>query len=873
MTPGDLATDISPQDPADLLPLALSRPHDALRGARALLAAGPGAFDASLAHHAIGIVLRDRGDLPAAVTELKTAARLARSCDDREREVEVESTLGVTLAWMGRSKLGLAVLDQAVQSSSGMQAGRILMRRASVLKELGRFDEAHRDLSRALPYFRRAGDTVWEPRALTWRAEANLGLGLIGRAAADYARAEELFATNGQELEYAKARHNRGLIALFRGDLPQALTYLDEAARRYSALNASNPDLDIDRCFALLAAGLAQEAAGEAASALDRTPAGGGIAYKRAELLLAAATASLAAGRQVSAIDQARQASRLFRAHGRSGWQARADLVRARAAFLAGDRSARLAQQVERIAAALDASRSDDELRAHLLAGRLAIERGRRSDADRHLDRAASFLRRPLPLTRSLAWLARALQAEAHGDRRGTRLACARGLEALDRHQLTQGAAELRAYGTAHGAELALLPQRLAVRDSDARGLLTWSERWRATVLGVRSQPGRPDRELQADLSALRSVTRLLARAESARSSRVVLDRERRRLEAAVQARTRRQQGGARRLAGQLDLDVLAAELGPRSLLELAEVDGLLYAIIMRGGRLRMHEVGPLPEREVDLCRFTLRMLAAGRDAVSQMAPVLAHRARKLEEALLGPAARDLGAGPVVVVPPGRLHAVPWALLPSLCDRVVSVAPSAASWVHARLARPPARRRTALVVGPDLATGGAEVEQIRSHYPGAVVLGHGGATVSNVLSALDGAWLAHLAAHGEFRADNPMFSSLQLDDGPLIVHDLDRLRRAPHQLVLSSCDSAVAAAVGADEVLGLASSLITLGAAGIVASVVPVNDLAAVPLMVALHDAVRAGASLPEALLAARQSAAADVVATATARSFVAIGA
>ena len=53
--------------------------------------------------------------------------------------------------------------------------------------------------------------------------------------------------------------------------------------------------------------------------------------------------------------------------------------------------------------------------------------------------------------------------------------------------------------------------------------------------------------------------------------------------------------------------------------------------------------------------------------------------------------------------------------------------------------------------------------------------------------------------------------------------------------------------MGADELLGLVSSLVPLGAAGIVASIVPVNDVAVVPLMLALHDALRRGASLAEA--------------------------
>jgi hypothetical protein len=49
-----------------------------------------------------------------------------------------------------------------------------------------------------------------------------------------------------------------------------------------------------------------------------------------------------------------------------------------------------------------------------------------------------------------------------------------------------------------------------------------------------------------------------------------------------------------------------------------------------------------------------------------------------------------------------------------------------------------------------------------------------------------------------------------------------------------------------------------MGAAGIAASVVQVNDAAVVPLMLALHDALGAGASLPQALLTARTEAADD---------------
>jgi hypothetical protein len=101
---------------------------------------------------------------------------------------------------------------------------------------------------------------------------------------------------------------------------------------------------------------------------------------------------------------------------------------------------------------------------------------------------------------------------------------------------------------------------------------------------------------------------------------------------------------------------------------------------------------------------------------------------------LLGAARDQLGDGPLVIVPPGRLNAVPWGLLPSLAGR--------------------------------------------------------SATAARVLAAIDGTGLAHIAAHGTFRADSPMFSSLRLADGPMTVHDVERLRRAPFRLILPAASPA-----------------------------------------------------------------------------------
>jgi hypothetical protein len=508
--------------------------------------------------------------------------------------------------------------------------------------------------------------------------------------------------------------------------------------------------------------------------------------------------------------------------------------------------------------------------------------------------------------------------------------ACRRGLAVIDEFRSVFGSSELRARSTAHGAELAALGLRHASRLGRPRLVLEWSERWRAVALAV--PPVRPpaDKGLQADLAALRDVSDRLARAASAGRLAAAtrqprpgspgrpagpLEQERQRLEQAVRARSLRagqasttgspagtSGPGPPARSSSFAAGALLDALGDDRLIELVDVDGELRALVCGSGRVRMFPVGPAADaaHAVRFARQALRRVAHGPAVSPDDAAVrawLAALGERLDRVLLGDGGGHLGAGGVVIVPPGRLQAVPWGLLPRLRSRAVSVAPSAASWLRARRADGKASAggdagagnvagrpsgRVVLVRGPGLASGGAEVPLLASDYGADVrdgrcqaltVLGGGTATARGVLDAIDGAGLAHIAAHGTFRADSPLFSALRLDDGPLTVYDLERLHRGPRRLILSSCDSAIAAPAGADEVLGLASSLLPLGTAGIVASVVPVSDAAVVPLMTALHRELRGGATLPAALRSARLGLESDPVAAATGWSFICLGA
>jgi tetratricopeptide (TPR) repeat protein len=860
-----------------LLPLALSRPAEALAAAEAVLARRPAPRGASIARQARAIVLRDRGAIGEAVGELRRALRLAQACAEPERVADVQATLGLTLGLAGRTAEGLTFLDRAVGRGTGAGAGRILMRRASLLRILGRYDEALDDLRRSIALLRRGGDRLWEARSRTQRFLIYAAQGRTGPAEREWRASEHLFAAVGQELESGMAIQNRADVAYKAGDLAAALGFLDQAAACYAGLDAYIPELAFDRCAVLLAAGLTAEAVTVAEAAVRTHEERGGDASKAAELLFMAARAAQAAGRPALAGGWPTPPRALSRPKAPQGWLARAEFVLVQSRAALGGRQRRLGVRAGRLADRLAGLNASEAPAAHLLAGQLAADLGWSAEAERHLARAARYRHRGPAFGHAAGWLAHAIRAQQRGAARAMLIACRRGLTAASTHQSALVAPELRAHAAVYGAELAALAQRLAVRRGDARMLLLWSERWRASALAVPRVRPPDDPELAAALAALREVVRQLESAIESDAPTHHLMIRRRALEEEIRARTRRI-SGTRSPAGPAeapDLATLFDGLAGHRLVEITSVDGQLYATTVVDHRVRTYPVGPAAAavREVELARFMLRRLAHGRPAREALG-TLAAAGAALQRTLLGPAAADLGGGPVVVIPPATLHSAPWGLVPLLRSVPTSVAPSAATWLRAGRAAPPGHRGVVLVAGPGLPGAGAEVKQIAEVYPGSVVLSDGHATAEATLRALDGAGTAHIAAHGAFRGENPLFSAVSLDDGPLTMYDLGRLHRAPLRLVVSSCESGVSAPIGVDELLGLVSALVPLGTASIMASVVSVNDAATAPLMVAFHERHHGGRSFSEALCEVRRdvAAGADAATVAAALSFVVLG-
>jgi hypothetical protein len=591
------------------------------------------------------------------------------------------------------------------------------------------------------------------------------------------------------------------------------------------------------------------------------------MAIDLAEARLMLAQAALLEGDIGVAKEMAVLAERAFARQQRRPRATLARYVGARASWLAGERSPASLAAARRVADDLNlAGWAIPALDARLMAGRIALDLGRADTARAELARASRARQRGPVDLRVRAWHAEGLLRLAEGDGRGADQALRAGVRLVHRYRHALGATELRAHSASHGVELAALGVRLAVAQGKPDRIFAWAERARAGVLLGR--PARPpdDDLLMVDLAELRQVTGDLQEAViGGKPSSRLLHRQAE-LEDIVRRRARQARpafvgdlAGGGEPGEPPPLDLLAAQLGESALIEIVDVDGVLRAVVVGPGPARLVSLGATVDvaRDVESLRFALRRLATGHGGSASLRAardLFDHTARALQTVLLDPIRPALADRPLVLVPTGPLHALPWLALPALLGRPVTVAPSAALWLASVSGAAAAPERevgpaTALVAGPGLPGADVEIADLAERYTDARILTGGDATVAVVMAAFDGAPLAHVAAHGTFRAENPLFSALTPANGALTVYDLERLQTAPRRMVLSACDAGLSAVRPGDALMGLAAALLSLGTQTLVASVAPVPDEGTRVLMTALHGELAAGSG-PAAALA-----------------------
>ena len=239
---------------------------------------------------------------------------------------------------------------------------------------------------------------------------------------------------------------------------------------------------------------------------------------------------------------------------------------------------------------------------------------------------------------------------------------------------------------------------------------------------------------------------------------------------------------------------------------------------------------------------------------------------QRLYQALLAPVAGELaGYSQLIVVPHGPLHYLPFHALHDgqqylLAQHEISYLPGG-SFLRYQTTLPRPGRGDCLVLGNShngqLPYTVQEAETIAALW-GVAPLLEDAASLGGIKAAAPDCRVLHLATHGDFRPDNPLFSGLALADGWLTTLDIFSLRLNASLVTLSACQTGRNVVAGGDELLGLMRALLYAGASSVVLSYWAVEDQSTARLMADFYSHLAGGSAKGAALRAAQQRFAAD---------------
>ncbi len=657
-------------------------------------------------------------------------------------------------------------------------------------------------------------------------------------AAADFITAADLLDRVGDAIGRAKAVFNLGYTNLLRNDLVAAMRGMDEAGEVLAAQSEMNRAImQQDRAEVLLASGRAREAA----AALETAAAAyGGEKLRRyqaeCELILAR---TLVADEPERARSVAQQAARRFDTQGLDIWATRARAVATIAEIEDGATAPATLRRADDLVAGLRASNHRDEAdRLALHAARVAIRRRDLADAAVRIAKVRTTTTSPVT-TRLLTREVRAEVAEAQAQHARVRSYAKRGLEELHSWQSTFGSLDLQTSAVGQGQHLARLGLRGAMADGRPEVVFEWSERARALASRVSALRPPPDPVLAADLTALR-----LSDPQDHAGRRQLRERIRAHSWFAAQGT----------VGEPVDLRSLQTRLAVDDSALVAHVvlDGAITALAVTATEAVVVPLGQAaPVRDL-LDRVAADLDFAAQNRGGEIATAVRTSLRadlaKLSDVLVRPLLATIGYRRLVLTPSALLTGTPWTELPGMIGRPLTVPTSATRWL-AQAERPIDQvREVGFLAGPRLARAEEEVRRAHASWPRGHVL-HGADADSTRAG-----WLAartdllHIAGHGSHPGDHPLFSSIELADGPWFGHDIDLLPRVPDVVVLSACDLGRTSVLHGEESVGMSAVWLHAGARTALSSLALVADDLACEVFATWHQLVATGAAPADAL-------------------------
>jgi CHAT domain-containing protein len=270
-----------------------------------------------------------------------------------------------------------------------------------------------------------------------------------------------------------------------------------------------------------------------------------------------------------------------------------------------------------------------------------------------------------------------------------------------------------------------------------------------------------------------------------------------------------------------------------------------------------------------DLCqvrtlmqRLWLNLKTVSKSGLTQM-PALATNVqgilRRLNELLIAPLGEELRLfRRLIIVPHGPLHYLPFHALHDgntfLLERYeISYLPGASFLRYCQESQPVSSGTVAIGHSCEgrLPHTLQEARSIAAIFDGQALL-EDQATLADVQRGVLECRTLHIAAHGDFRADNPLFSGLALADGWLTTLDIFNLRLRASLVTLSACQTGRNVVGGGDELLGLMRAFLSAGAASLVLTYWAVEDRSTAQLMEIFYQKLACGQTKGQALRCAQ---------------------
>jgi hypothetical protein len=223
---------------------------------------------------------------------------------------------------------------------------------------------------------------------------------------------------------------------------------------------------------------------------------------------------------------------------------------------------------------------------------------------------------------------------------------------------------------------------------------------------------------------------------------------------------------------------------------------------------------------------------------------------------LVAPIRDQLKAEHLVIVPHAFLHYLPFHALSNgerylIDDFSISYAPSSSIFAVCQEKQQPAGDGETLVLAvPDARAPFIEEEGrfVASAMGKARLFMGAEATEEKLRLHGPGSRFIHIATHGYFRQDNPMFSSIRLGKSLLSLFDLYQLRFDAELVTLSGCGTGMNVVIGGDELIGLVRGLLYAGAQTLMVSLWEVHDQSTAEFMRDFYQGYRESANKANAL-------------------------